>query len=437
MIESNRVEFKRELSEKLEKEIVAFLNYSEGGILYLGVDDSGNPVGIADLDAVQLQIADRLKNNIAPSCLGLFDLCVENWAEVPILKIVVSSGLEKPYYLKSKGMSPSGCYMRVGAASQPMPHSMIEALYAKRIHQTLRNIVSPRQGLSFAQLKIYYQEKGLELNDKFADSLELRTPEGQYNYLAYLLSDENGVSIKVAKYQGTDKVDLVESEEYGYCSLIKATRTVLDKLRLENTTRAKITDTFRVEKNLVEQVALREAVINAIVHNDYTREIPPVFEIFSDKFVITSYGGLVWGQTEEEFFSCSSMPRNRELMRVFKDVGLVEQLGSGMSRILKSYPKEIFHISDNFIKVTFPFADAEVAPNTTPNTTPNTAPNKLNETQKKILAMLMEDGSRTQKNMAELLGISVRAVKLAMKAMTDAGIIKREGSARKGSWRIL
>lgn len=82
---------------------------------------------------------------------------------------------------------------------------------------------------------------------------------------------------------------------------------------------------------------MREAIINAIVHTDYSREIPPVFELFSDRMEFTSYGGLIPGQSEEDFFSCGSMPRNRELMRVFKDVGLVEQLGSGMSRILQAY----------------------------------------------------------------------------------------------------
>lgn len=66
---------------------------------------------------------------------------------------------------------------------------------------------------------------------------------------------------------------------------------------------------------------MREALINAIVHNDFSREIPPVFEIFSDRMEFTSYGGLISGQSREDFFSCSSMPRNRELLRVFKDVG--------------------------------------------------------------------------------------------------------------------
>lgn len=85
-------------------------------------------------------------------------------------------------------------------------HFTIDDLYSKRIHTTLRNIPSPRQDLSFAQLKIYYQERGLELNDKFANSLELLTPDGKYNYVAYLLADENGVSIKVAKYAGPIKL---------------------------------------------------------------------------------------------------------------------------------------------------------------------------------------------------------------------------------------
>ena len=194
----------------------------------------------------------------------------------------------------------------------------------------------------------------LALNDKFASTLELLTPEGKYNYVGYLLADENGVSIKVAKYAGNDKVDLIENEEYGYCSLIKAAHRVLDKFEIENVTRTKITGKERIDHNLVGRVPLREAIINAIVHNDYTREIPPVFEIFSDRIEITSDGGLVYGQSEDDFFSFASIPRNRELMRVFKDVGLVEHLGSGMSRILKEYDKSIFHISPRSIKVVFP-----------------------------------------------------------------------------------
>lgn len=434
--ESNRIELKATLNDKLEKEIVAFLNNREGGILYIGIDDKGNPVKNSDLDSMQLKIADRIKNNILPSTLGLFDIATEYVDNIPITKIIVSSGLEKPYYIKSKGMSPNGCYMRLGASTQPMSTTLIDELYAKRIHTTLRNIPSPRQDLTFAQLKIYYQERGFELNRKFANSLELLTPDGQYNYIAYLLADENGVSIKVAKYTGTTKVDLVENEEYGYCSLIKAANHVLEKMKIENVTKVKVTSTKRIEKNLVESVPLREALINAVVHNDFSREIPPVFEVFSDRIEITSYGGLIPGQSKEDFFSCSSMPRNRELMRVFKDLGLVEQLGSGMSRILQSYDRSIFEISDHFIKAIFPFslsANDEIVANGDNN---GDISGDNQSDRDKVLLLLKEEPDITAKKMSEQTGLSTRKISRIIRELRESEMIIRIGSSRKGYWEI-
>ncbi|MDR1531260.1 MAG: putative DNA binding domain-containing protein [Clostridiales bacterium] len=361
MSESNRVEYKAVLNDKLEREVVAFLNYREGGRVYIGVDDTGTAIGAEDIDAVQLKIVDRIRNNILPSALGLFDVISENRDGKNIIKIIISSGVEKPYYLKNKGMSPNGCFIRVGSSSQPMTTAMIDDVYSRRSRLTLGNMSAPRQNLTFGQLKIYYEEKGLTLNDQFKSSLDLLTADGEYNYAAYMLADVNGISIKVAKYAGKNKVDLIENEEYGYCSLIKATDRVLEKLNIENKTFTKITSSVRLEKNMVDKSALREAVINAVVHNDYTREVPPVFEIFSDRIVITSYGGLVHGFSQDDFFKCRSMPRNRELMRIFKDVGLVEQLGSGMSRILSVYDESAFLFTPNFLVITFPFKNGFAA----------------------------------------------------------------------------
>ena len=88
--ESNRIEFKVELNDKLEKEVVAFLNNKEGGILYVGVDDNGKPVRISDIDSTQLKIADRIKNNILPSTLGLFDIVTEEIDNISVIKILIS-----------------------------------------------------------------------------------------------------------------------------------------------------------------------------------------------------------------------------------------------------------------------------------------------------------------------------------------------------------
>lgn len=129
---------------------------------------------------------------------------------------------------------------------------------------------------------------------------------------------------------------------------------MLDKLELENRTATRITSKERIETRLWNAIALREAVINAIIHNDYTREVPPKFEIFSDRLEITSYGGLFEGMTEQDLFEGLSLPRNKEIMRIYKDLDMVEQLGSGVPRILQSYQHDCFVFSDNFVRMVFP-----------------------------------------------------------------------------------
>jgi predicted HTH transcriptional regulator len=335
MQENNRLEFKKELNDRLERTVVSFLNYPGGGEMLIGVDDNGNAVGVSDMDTIQLKIIDRIRNNIRPQTLGLYDVVQDEIDGIDIIRVIVSCGQQRPYYIRKHGMTEQGCFIRVGNSSQPMSEQMIEELISKRQQITLQSMISPRQNLAFKQLCIYYEEKKLEPTEQFIENLDLRQSGGEYNYAAYLLADENGASIKVAAYAGMDKVDLLETREYGNRCLITATQRILDRLDSENRTFAKITSKNRLEKERVNSIALREAVINAIVHNDYTKGFPLV-EIYIDRIVVTSCGGLVEGLSETDFFKCRSMPRNRELMRVFRDMELVEQIGSGMSRILKA-----------------------------------------------------------------------------------------------------
>ena len=430
MVESNRIEYKSTLNDKLEREVVAFLNYHEGGMIYIGIDDAGNTVGINDADDVQLKIVDRIKNNILPHTLGLFDVVLESRDDKTVIKIVISSGNEKPYYIKKRGMSPNGCFVRVGSSTQPMTTKMIDEIYAKRARQVLLcNIPSPRRELTFSQLKIYYEEKGLELGKSFKQNLDLLLPDGNYNYVAYLLADNNATSIKIAKYKGVDKVDLIENEEYGFCSLIKATHKVIDKLEIENKTFTQITSSAtRKEKQMINGIALREAVINAIVHNDYSRDVPPLIEIYSDRLTITSYGGLVDGYTKEDLFNCITMPRNRELMRVFRDLDLVEQLGSGMNRILSVYDESIFKFTPNFMIITFYFEQEFISPNGEIN-------GEINS--ERILLELEKNPSSKLIELANSTSLSQRTVTRELKKLKDAGKITRVGSNKTGYWEIM
>ena len=355
--ETNRIENKEQLNEDFEQEVIAFLNYKEGGIIYVGINKNGQVVGVENTDLTQLQIKDRIKNNIQPSTLGLFDVTVETIENKEVIKVIISSGTEKPYYLRKKGRTPEGCYIRIGSSKERMTERMIEEMFARRIKNSLKEIESPRQDLTFRQLKIHYEGNGMILNDNFARNLNLLTDEGKYNYNAYLLADENNISIKLVKYLGTNKMELIENQEYGYCCLITATQRILDRLTAENTVYAKIEYNGRKEVEMIDSKALKEAVINAMVHSDYTLTTTPIIELYSDRIEITSGGGLPQGLSQEEFLEGVTAPRNKELIRVFKDVDLIENIGSGVLRILDAYDKSCFKFMDHFLRVSFKYKE--------------------------------------------------------------------------------
>ena len=355
--ETNRIEDKEQLNEEFEQEVIAFLNYKEGGIIYIGINKNGQAVGIKDIDLTQLQIKDRIKNNIQPSPLGLFDVTVETIDNKVVIKVTISSGTEKPYYLRKRGRTPEGCYIRVGSSKERMTKRMIEEMFTRRIKNSLKEIESPRQDLTFRQLKIHYEGNGMILNDNFARNLNLLTDEGKYNYSAYLLADENNISIKLVKYLGTNKMELIENQEYGYCCLITATQRILDRLTAENTVYAKIEYNGRKKVEMIDSKALKEDIINAMVHSDYTLTTTPIIELYSDRIEITSGGGLTQGLSQEEFLEGVTAPRNKELIRVFKDVDLIKNIGSGVLRILDAYDKSCFKFMEHFLRVSFKYKE--------------------------------------------------------------------------------
>lgn len=437
VIEDERNEFKVELNDKLEKEVVSFLN-ALGGNIYIGVSDNGEIVGIDEnIDKLQLVIKDRIKNNIAPFTLGLFDISVKLFNEKKYLQITVASGNEKPYYIRKRGMTNDGCYIRVGSSCEPLNEKQIEELYSRRTKTLLTSIISPKQNLSFSQLKIYYEEKGYNINDNFLKQLDLIMENGKYNYLAYLLSDVNNISIKVATYSGNDAYDLIENEEYGYCCLIKAAKNVINKFEQINRTFTKINSEERMEIKMFDNIAVKEAILNAFVHTLWEREYPPKFEIFSDHISISSTGGLPLNVSKKDFLRGFSAPTHPELMRIFKDLDLVEQLGTGVIRILKTYDKDVYEFSDNFIRVNFKFRNAEYLPKIPKNIDINDSQNNLTETQNNIIKLIKEDSKISQVELSNKLDINKSTVMRNLNSLKEKGYIKRIGATKSGKWEIL
>jgi predicted HTH transcriptional regulator len=435
----------------LERAVVAFLNSSEGGVIYIGIENDLKIYGVENIDDTQLKIKDRIRNNISPSVMGLFDVSLEEYENKQIIKITIASGLEKPYFISKIGMTSKGCFFRVSGAAEQMPQYMIEKLFNKRIRNTIGNILSPRTDLTFEQLKIYYQEKKMSLNSSFMRTLELLTPEGKLNYAAYLLSDENGISIQVAKYADTTRVDLIENVDFGRCSLPKALYSVLDKMKVENTIYTKITYPHRMEREKIDFVALREAVVNAIVHNDYSNGASPKFEFFSDRLEIISAGGLPYGFNEEDFYSGLSSPRNKEIMRVFKDLGIVEHLGSGIPRIMEKYDIIPFEITDNFIKIVFKYGERDLVKGLEGSEDLERDLvkdlegsegierdlEKLSFRAKNILHLIQKKPNITQAELSKLVGINEKNIRVNINKLKLKGLLRRVGSDKAGYWEVI
>lgn len=220
---------------------------------------------------------------------------------------------------------------------------------------------------------------------------------------------------------------------------------MLNRVEVENTIFTKIGYPLREERELLDSTAMREAIINAAVHNDYSYGATPKLEFFSDRVEITSMGGLPYGVDEEDFFSGFSVPRNKEIMRVFRDLEIVEQLGSGIPRILKAYGKEAFEIRKSLVRVILRFAEPlqnTPSPVVTPVKTPvKTLVKTLVKTPVKtpdlILEILAATPTMTLAEVAVKIDKSLSAVERASAKLVQQGKLLHVGPAKGGHWQVL
>ena len=201
----------------------------------------------------------------------------------------------------------------------------------------------------------------------------------------------------------------------------------------------------RIETPLWNKVALREAVINAIVHNDYSFEVPPKFEIFPDRLEITSAGRLPESLTREEFFNGISIPRNKELMRIYRDVELVESLGSGIPRILRAYGEDCFKFTDNFIRITLPIrAYARVSGGVSGGVSEGVSEGVISniegmtdavkEELLNILKLFKDDEGMKLKDIASNRERPVKTIERYVKILKDLSLLEFRGAPRNGKY---
>ena len=290
---------------------------------------------------------------------------------------------------------------------------------------------SINQDLSFTQLKQLYISKGLSINNNtFNKNLGLLNKNLTFNDLADILSDYNNYSIKVVRFAGKDKNNMLFRNEYGYKCLLVSMTQALDYVNSLNETKVVLGEkASREEVRLFDSEVLREAWINACLHTKWVKKIPPAIYFYSDRIEIISTGGLPVDYSIDDFFNGVSHPVNQHLQKIMGQLGLVEQTGHGVPKIVSVYGKEAFSIYDNYIIVTlrFPY-EIEYKQDRKSN---------LSKSQAKVLTAISNDPLIKTSGINKVTNLSESRVNVIIKQLKEMNMIRRVGSKKTGYWEVL
>ena len=352
--EDQKTELKVELTKDIKKEVVAFAN-SNDGTIYIGIDDNGKIIGLKNAEKDLEALSGMIREGICSDLTLYTKIYIENIENKDIIIVKVSEAPNKPYYLAEKGLKSSGVYLRHGNVSVQASEEVIKKMLLESNSNSFENNISINQNLHFEYLKEVFKKHNIEINDNKFKSLNITNLNGQYTNLGLLLSDECPYSIKCAIFNGNNKIEFKDRKEFTG-SVLKQVNDTYEYLDLYNKTKGKIVGLERQDIRDYPEYALRESLLNAVIHRDYNFTGSILISFFDDHYEITSLGGLVKGISLKDLYAGVSESRNPNLANIFYRLKYVESFGTGIGRILESYQayekKPLILDSDNAFKVT-------------------------------------------------------------------------------------
>jgi len=335
MIETGRIEWKREYSEDIKKELVAFAN-SQGGELIIGIADDGTISGVEHPDRVATQVTNMIRDAISPDLSMISHVSVDYRDDKALVRIQVNRGGKRPYYITKKGMTSSGVYLRQGNTSAPASADAIREMIRETDGYSYESNLAFDQNLTFDFCAKVFRDKGIRFGEPQKQTLKIINPDGLYTNLGMLLSDQCFHTIQFACFQGIEIGNYVDRQRFTG-SILKQLDDSFKTISRYNRTRSEIHGLNRTDVREYPEEVLREALINSIVHRDYDRDVSTNIRVFDNRIEIASYGGLPPNTTIETFLLGLSMPRNRNLADVFYRLGLIEAFGSGIPKMTEIY----------------------------------------------------------------------------------------------------
>lgn len=428
--EGQNIEFKRQYVKDLNRTVIAFANTS-GGKIYIGIDDFGEVVGLDNPDEELLKLTNSIRDSIKPDITLLTSSTIESIDGKNIIMLEVQKGTSCPYYLAGKGIRPEGVYLRQGASTVPATESAILKMIKETAGDSYEDLRSLKQDLDFDTLKKEFQEKGLAIEDAQMKTLHLVDDNGLYTNLGYLLSEQCNHTIKVAVFEGVNKEIFKDRYEFSG-SLMKQMNEVFIFLDRYNRTHSVIEGLHRKDTRDYPVVAIRESLLNSIIHRDYSFSGSTLISVFDDRMEFLTLGGLVKGLSRNDIMMGVSISRNKNLANVFYRLKWVEAYGTGIMKIVKSYkdhhqsPK--IDITDNAFKITLP--NMQIV-------------DEIHESyveystgEERVLKMMHSKKTISRKDVEEELSIAQPTAVNLLRKLLDKSAIEKIGKGKNTKYRL-
>ncbi len=435
--ENETLEYKRQYTPDIKKEVVAFAN-TAGGTIYIGVDDNGTPVGVQDPDAVVQQLTNALRDGIRPDVTMFTRIAIQDVGGCPVVAVTVSTGTRRPYYLTDKGLRPSGVYLRQGASSAPASEDAIRRMIRLTDGDSFENGRSLIQELTFQTFAAEMQQRHLACGPAQYQTLGILATDGLYTNLGLLVSDQCQHSIKLAVFQGTDKLLFKDRKEFGG-SIFQQLNEAYQAIDFYNGTRASFEGLLRKDERDYPMEAVREALLNAVVHRDYSFSGSISINLYQDRMELISLGGLVPGFSLEAALMGASQPRNGKLASLFYRMDLIEANGTGLGKILNCYAglpiQPSFESVEGAFRVVLPNIHAastqEEARSVKKSRVEHTSESAtLTASEQKALQAIRQAGQVSRRELESLLGVGTTRTVVLLKRLVELDKVQKIGNGK-------
>jgi ATP-dependent DNA helicase RecG len=441
-MESSLLEWKETLPQKqpIYKTVIGFCNQN-GGKIVLGVKDDGIIIGLPQ-NLVE-ELLENLERDIYQACSPpivprVFAKRIEDKS---IVIIEVSAGMNKPYYITAEGLE-QGTYVRIGPHTVKANAAMIEELrwQSRGIHfetmlqyragikelddKKIRDFLASRRSqkkvqLNEAIMKAYHlvgKEHGKTLATNAGILLFGKRPQHFFSEAMIICTHFGGTS-------GRDVVATIDCEGTIFEQFETAFAFLLNRLSRSFVIRgAKREETLEIPEE-----AIREALLNAIIHRNYHQASPTRVSIYDDQVEILSPGTFPGPLDATTLKAGLTFLRNPLICRIFREADYVEKMGTGLLTIFNSYEKrglqdpQIFEVN-SFVKCVLP---RKFKP----------GPSLLSEDAKNIEEIFKKQGEVTLNQLVKALPFSRPTIWRRIQELLEKEIIERIGQTRGAKYR--